>query len=93
MSEKHWKNKLLVLARKRLQAESFQQHTQNKPVGRDEIKKTVTYHVKYIRYQPFVAVSGSPGEKLPVVDDVLWSHEQKLCPTTSLEANCIDFEF
>ena len=45
------------------------------------------------RYQPFVAVSGNLGGKVPVVDDVLSSHDQEIYPTTSLDENCIDFEF
>ena len=31
--------------------------------------------------------------KVPVVDDVLSSHVQEICPTTSLDGNCIEFEF
>ena len=45
------------------------------------------------RYQSFVAVSGNLGGKVPVVDDVLSSHEQKVYPTTSLDENCIEFDF
>ena len=45
------------------------------------------------RYQPFVAVSGSVGGKVPVVDDVLSSHEQQTYPRTSLDENSIEFEF
>ena len=45
------------------------------------------------RYQPFVAVSGNLGGKVPVVDDVLSSHEQAIYPTTSLDEKCIEFEF
>ena len=45
------------------------------------------------RYQTFLAVSGNVGGKVPVVDDVLSSHEQKICPTASLDENCIEFEF
>ena len=45
------------------------------------------------RYQPFVAVSGNLGGKVPVVDDVLPPHEQEIYPTTSLDENCIEFEF
>ena len=45
------------------------------------------------RYQPFVAVSGNLGGKVPIVDDVLPSHEQEIYPTTSLDENCIEFEF
>ena len=44
-------------------------------------------------YQTFVAVSGDLGGKVPVVDDVLSSHEQEIYPTTSLDENCIEFEF
>ena len=45
------------------------------------------------RYQPFVAVSGNLGGKVPVVDDVWSSHEQEIYPTTSLAENCIEFHF
>ena len=45
------------------------------------------------QYHTFVAVSGNPGVKVPVVDDVLSSHEQKIYPTTSLDQNCIECEF
>ena len=45
------------------------------------------------RYQPFVAVFRNLGGKIPVVDDVLSSHEQEIYPTTSLDENCIEFEF
>ena len=40
-----------------------------------------------------MAVPGNLGEKVPVVGDLLSSHEQKICPTTSLNENCIEFEF
>ena len=45
------------------------------------------------RYQRFVALSGNPGVKVPVVDDMLSSHEQEIYPTTSLDENSIEFEF
>ena len=45
------------------------------------------------RYQPCVAVSGNLGGKVPIVDDVVSSHEQEIYPTTSLDENCIEFEF
>ena len=45
------------------------------------------------RYQPFVAVSGNLGGKVSIVDDVLSSHEQDIYTTTSLDKNCIEFEF
>ena len=47
-------------------------------------------------YQLLVAVSGKSGNlrgKVPVVDDVLSSHEQEIYPTTSLDENCIELEF
>ena len=45
------------------------------------------------RYQLFVTVSGNPGVKVPVVDDVLSSHEHDFYPTTSVDENSIEFEF
>ena len=45
------------------------------------------------RYQPFVAVFGNLGGNVPVVDEVLSFHEQEIYPTTSLDENCIEFEF
>ena len=45
------------------------------------------------RHQPFLAVSENLRGKVSIVDDVLSSHEQKIYPTTSLDENCIQFEF
>ena len=45
------------------------------------------------RYQHLVAVSGNPGEKVPIADNVLSSHEQEIYPTTFLDENNIEFEF
>ena len=45
------------------------------------------------RYQPFDAVSGNPGGKVPVADNVLSSHEKELYPTTSPDGNSNGFEF
>ena len=45
------------------------------------------------RYQTFVAVSGNLGGKVPIIDDVLSLHEQEIYPTTSLDGNCIEFQF
>ena len=39
-----------------------------------------------------MAVSGNLGGKVPIVYDVLLSHEQEIYPTTSLAENCIEFE-
>ena len=45
------------------------------------------------RYQTFVTVSGNLGGKVPLVDDVLFSQEQKDCAITSIDENCMEFEF
>ena len=45
------------------------------------------------RYQPFVAVSGNLGGKVPIADEVLSSQEQEIYPTTSLDESCMEFEF
>ena len=45
------------------------------------------------RYQTFEAISGNLGGKVPIVDDVLCSHDQEIYPTTSFDENCIEFEF
>ena len=45
------------------------------------------------RYQPLVAVSRNLGEKAPIFGDVLSSYEQEIYRTTSLDENCIEFEF
>ena len=38
-------------------------------------------------------MTGALGGKVPIVDDVLSSHEQEIYPTTSLDENCIESEF
>ena len=40
-----------------------------------------------------MAVSGDLGVKVQFVDALLSSHEQENYPTTSLDENCIEFEF
>ena len=45
------------------------------------------------RYQPFVAISGNLGGKVPIVDDVLSSHEQEIYPTSSFNESCIECDF
>ena len=42
--------------------------------------------------QTFVLVSGNFAGKVPVVDDVLWSQEQEIYPTTPLDEKGKDFE-
>ena len=78
-----------------LQAEPFQQNLQNKSVGHEEtlLQTLLLIMSTNFRYQLFVAVSGSLGGKVPIVDVVLSSHEQEIYPTTSLDENCIEFDF
>ena len=45
------------------------------------------------RCRTFVAVSRNHRGKVPVLDDVLSSHAQETYPNTSLDENCIEFEF
>ena len=75
--------------------ESFQQNLINNPVGRKEtfLQKVLVDHVKQQFSVPtFVAVSGNLGRKVPIVDEVLSSHEQEIYPTASLDENCIQLE-
>ena len=78
-----------------MQAESFQQNQQNKSVGRGEtfLQTFLINYAEEFSYQPFVAISGNLGGKVPIVDDVLSSHEQEIYPTTSFDEKCIEFEF
>ena len=76
-------------------AESFQQNLQNKSFCRGEtFSQTFLINlVEQFSVPTFVAVSGNLGGKVPVVDDVLSSHEQEIYPSTSIDENCIEFEF
>ena len=49
--------------------------------------------LKNFRYQPFVAVSGNPGVKVPIVDDVLSPHEQKFYPLHPLKETALSLNF
>ena len=74
----------------------FQQNLLNNPVGREEtfLQTFLVDHVKqHFSVPTFVAVSGNLGGKVPIVDDLLSSHEQEIYPTTSLDENCIELEF
>ena len=37
-------------------------------------------------------MSENLGGRVPIVDDVLSSHEQEIYPTTSVDENCIEFK-
>ena len=68
----------------------------NKTIGREEIFFEKLFSLIMsgdFCYQPAVAVSGKLGGKVPVVDDVLSSHEQEVYPTTSIDKNCKNVEF
>ena len=96
VESKLWKNNWVKRAGKGLKAESFQQNLLNNPVGREDtfLQTFLVDHVKQQFSVPtFVAMSGNLGGKVPIVDDVLSSHEQEIYPTTSLDENCIEFEF
>ena len=84
-----------MVAEKLLQQESFQRNLLFKPVGREETfsKKVSLIMSSNFRYQPFLAVFGNRGEKVPIVDDALTSHTQEVYPNASLDENCIEFEF
>ena len=45
------------------------------------------------RWQYFSAACGNLGGKIPIVDDVVSAHEQKIYPTNSSDDNSIKFEF
>ena len=76
-----------------LRAKSFSPNPRSGTVRHAEIYSLTLRRENNFRYQPNVAVSGNLGGKVPVVDDVLSSHEQKIYPTELLYKNCIDFEF
>ena len=59
--------------------ESLQQFLSNKPVGH-----IATFSEIF---------SGNFGGKLPVIDDILLSHEEEIYPTISLDENCREFDF
>ena len=92
---KRWKN-IWVKGAIVNRGESFQQNLLSNPIGREEtfLQTFLVDHVKQQSSVPnFVAVSGNLGGKLPIVDDVLSTHEQEFYPTTSLDENGIEFEF
>ena len=79
-----------MVARKVVQTESIQQNLQNKPVGREEtfLQTFLINHVEY-----FLTISVNLCGKVPVIDDALSSHEQEICPTNSLDENCMKLDF
>ena len=86
-----WEKISVVVARKGLWAELFQQNLLNKSVGREEtiLQTPLINHVEYFSVPNFCGSFWKPWRETPVVDDVLSSHEQEIYPTTSLDENCI----
>ena len=82
-------------SRKKSARKNIPKSLQNNPIGREEtfLENFSLIMSSNFRYQLPVAVSGNLGRKVLVIDDVLSSHEQKLYPNTSLDENCIEFEF
>ena len=88
------RNSWVVVAGKGLRAESFQQNLQNQSVAKRHFYKHFSIIMSSnFRFQTCVAVSGNLGGKVPVVDNVLSSHEQEIYPATSFDENCIEFDF
>ena len=73
----------------------FQQNLQNKSVGHVEtfLQIFLVNHVKQFAVRTFCSGFWKPWREFPVVDDVLSSHKQEIYPATSLDENCIEFEF
>ena len=84
-----------MVAGKRIQAETLQQNLRKKPVGREEnfYKLFRLIMSGKFRYQPFVAISGNRGGKVPVVDVILSSQERKNYPTISIDETCVECDF
>ena len=82
-------------AGKGVQAQSFQQNCKtNESVAKSHFYKDFSLIMsRNFWYQPFAAVSGNLGGKVQVVNDISSSHKQEIYPTTSLNENCIEFEF
>ena len=75
----HWKNNWVLVAGKRLQAESFYQNLQNKPVVREEtfLQTFLINHVEQFLVPTFCGSFYKSWRKVPVVDVVFSSHEKK----------------
>ena len=67
----------------------------NKPLGREEtfLQTFLINHVEPFLAPNVLTGSGNPEGKVPVNDDALSSREQEKFSTTSLDENCIEFEF
>ena len=94
VGKKLWKYSWLAVANR---GESFQKNLLNDAIGREETFLQ-TFPVDHVKQQFSVpsfcgSVWRNLGGRVPIVDKVLSSHEQKIYPTTSLDENCIEFEF
>ena len=94
LEDRLWKNSWVVVAGRRLKAESFPQDLQYKSIRREDAfrKHFSLIMSNKFRYQLVGEVSANLGGKVPVVDDVLLSYEQKFHPTTQFDEFCIEIE-
>ena len=76
-----------------MHAESFRLSLQNKPVGREEtfLQTFLINHAEFL-VPTFCGSFWKSWRESSVVDDVLFSHEQEIYPSTSLDENSIEFE-
>ena len=89
------RKQLSILNRKNPASKVILAKSANKPFSREEsfYNHFSLFMSNSFRYQPFVAFSENLGGEVPVVDNVLFSHEHEKYPTTSLHENCKQFEF
>ena len=90
--DRHWENSWVVLAGKKLQAESCQQNLKNQRVGREDTFLQ-TFLIIHVEQFPVPTFCGSLWKAWTVIYNIFLSHEQEKYPTNSLNENCIGFEF
>ena len=95
VDDRFLENSCLVVAGKGLKADSFRRNLQNKPVGREETfsQTLLMNHFQQYWVPTFCGSFWKSLRLVPVVDGVLSSREQEICPTTSLDGNCREIKF
>ena len=94
--DKLWENICVVVVGKGVQDESFEKHLKkNQLIAKIHFCKhfSLTMSSNFLRYQPFVVVSGNLGKKVPAIDNPLSPHWQQIYPTTWFDENCTKFGF
>ena len=98
--ERVWEHKLLQNCWVVVAGRNCKQGKSNKICKSTQSVVKRHFYIKFLlimpnnlRYQAFVAVSRNLRGKVQIVDDVLLSQEQEIYPTTSLDENCIEFDF